>query len=367
MLLLTNRDIHEVLDMGECLAEIEAMAHEMAAGDSDGMGRTDTYTPSDGGAAPFHRWSVMSGTSRRRGYLVARTMSDMVSWPVVNGKRREDKFNTEPGTYCGLLFLYSTHNGAPLAIMHDGAMQHYRVAAGAGVGTAHLARPESETIGMIGAGGMARSYMDAFVRIRPIRRVRVYSPTPASRAAYASEMAERHGIEVTVVDDPREAVRGADIVALCVSAVEPVFFADWLEPGMHVVDVTRASTAADFVDSVDVAFRQGSPTPVMENLPPTATYARGGFLAWVAGTPEETAIIPRVPPNAETAALPDIGDLVSGRVPGRTSPGQTTFFHNVGSSGEGFAAVGAGIYERALERGIGTEIPTSWFLEDIRD
>jgi alanine dehydrogenase len=367
VLLLNNHDIHDVLDMGDCLEAIEGMAHEIAAGDSVGMGRTDTYTPSENSLAPFHRWSVMSGTSRRRGYLVARTMSDMVSWPVVDGKRREDKFNTEPGTYCGLLFLYSTHNGAPLAIMHDGAMQHYRVAAGAGVGTAHLAREESETVGMIGAGGMARSYLEAFVRIRPIRRVRVYSPTAASREAYATEMAERHGIEVLAVDDPREAVRGADIVALCVSAVEPVFFADWLEPGMHVVDVTRASTPPDFVDSVDVAFRQGTPTPVIEDLPPTAAYARGGFLAWIAGTTEEKSIIPRVPPNADTASLPNIGDLVSGRVPGRTSPEQTTFFHNVGSSGEGFAAVCAGIYERALERGLGHEIPTAWFLEDIRD
>jgi ornithine cyclodeaminase/alanine dehydrogenase-like protein (mu-crystallin family) len=180
-------------------------------------------------------------------------------------------------------------------------------------------------------------------------------------------MAERHGIEVIAVDDPREAVRGADIVALCVSAVEPVFFADWLEPGMHVVDVTRPSTPTDFVRSVDRAFWHGNPTPLVENLPPTATYARGGYLSWVAGSAEETAMIPRVPPNPDTFALPTLSDLVSGRVPGRTTPEQTTFFHNIGSIGEGFAAVSAGIYERALERGIGTEIPTSWFLEDIRD
>jgi ornithine cyclodeaminase/alanine dehydrogenase-like protein (mu-crystallin family) len=180
-------------------------------------------------------------------------------------------------------------------------------------------------------------------------------------------MAARHGIEVVAVDDPRDAVRGADIVALCVSAVEPVFFADWLEPGMHVVDVTRPSTPNDFVRSVDLAFWHGNPTPLVENLPPTATYARGGYLSWVAGSSEETAMIPRVPPNPETFALPTLADLVSGRSPGRTSPEQTTFFHNIGSIGEGFAAVSAGIYERAADRKIGTEIPTSWFLEDIRD
>lgn len=367
MLLLTNRDIHEVLDMQHCLGEIEQMCHEIAAADCVALGRTDIYTPSDGGPAPFHRWAVMTGTSRRRGYLCARTMSDMVSWPVVNGKRREDKFAIEPGTYCGLLFLYSTHNGAPLAIMHDGAVQHYRVGAGAGVATKYLAREDSETVGMIGSGGMARSYLEAFVRVRPIQSVRVYSPTQARREEYAEEMSAAHGIKVVAVDDPREAVRGADIVALCVSAVEPVFFADWLEPGMHVVDVTRPSTPADFVRSVDVAFWHGNPTPLIENLPPTATYARGGYLSWVAGSAEETAIIPRVAPNPETFALPTLAELLSGGRPGRTSPDQTTFFHNIGAIGEGFAAVGAGIYERALERGLGTEIPTSWFLEDIRD
>jgi ornithine cyclodeaminase/alanine dehydrogenase-like protein (mu-crystallin family) len=367
VLLLTNRDIHEVLDMGDCLDGIEEMAHELAAGDSVGLGRTDVYTPSDGGPAPFHRWAVMTGTSRRRGYLCARMLSDMVSWPTVNGKRREEKFAREPGTYCGLLFLYSTHNGEPLAILHDGALQHYRVGAGAGIGTKYLARTDSEVVGMLGSGGMARSYLEAFVRVRPIRHVRVFSPDPAHRNAYASEMADRHGIEVTAVETAEEAVRGTDIVALCVSAVEPVFWADWLEPGMHVVDVTRPCTPPDFVRSVDVAFWHGNTTPLVDPLPPTADYARGGFLSWIAGTPEETAEIPRVPPNADTFALPTLADLVSGRRPGRTSPQQTTFFHNIGSFGEGFAALAAGIYERSLDRGVGTEIPTSWFLEDIRD
>lgn len=367
MLLLTNRDIHEVLDMGDCLEAIEEITREIASGDSVALGRTDVYTPSDGGPAPFHRWAVMTGTSRRRGYLCARTMSDMVSWPIIDGKRREEKFAIQPGTYCGLLFLYSTHDGAPLAIMHDGAIQHYRVGAGAGVATAHLAREDSETIGMIGSGGMARSYLDALVRVRPIRRVRVYSPTERNRREYAREMSDRHGIEVTAVGGPREAVRGADIVALCVSAIEPVFSADWLEPGMHVVDVTRPSTPSDFVRSVDVAFWHGNPTPLIERLPPTATYARGGYLSWVAGSAEETAIIPRVPPNRETFALPTLADLLARRAPGRSSPEQTTFFHNIGSIGEGFAAVGGRIYERASEKGVGTEIPTSWFLEDIRD
>jgi alanine dehydrogenase len=367
MLLLTNREIEHLLTIPVCLDAIEGIYEEIAAGDSVDFGRMDLYTPSDRDSAPFHRWAVMTGNSRRGGYVCARMLSDMVAWPVVAGQRRETKWAREPGTYCGLLFLYSTHNGEPLAILPDGVAQHLRVGAAAGLGAKALSRPDSRTVGMLGSGGMARSYLEAFCHIRPIERVRVYSPTQANRERYAAEMRDRFGIEVTPVDSPREAVRGADIVALCVSAVEPVFEAEWLEPGMHVADLTAPSTRPEFARQVDVALWHGYPTPLVDPLPPTAMYARGGFLSWVAGSDAEKAAIPRVPPNPDRLRLPTLADLFSGRVAGRTSPSQTTFFHNVGAFGSLFVAVAAAAYERALEAGVGREIPTDWFLEDVRD
>ena len=367
MLLLTNRDIHDVLDMRDCIDWIQQIELEIADADAVNLPRSDVYTPSDQGAAPFHRFSVSAGSSRRREYLAVRMMSDMVSWPTVDGKRREEKHAVQPGTYCGFIILYSVRDGSPLAIIQDGLIQHYRVGAGAGVGARFLSREDSETVGMIGSGGMARSYLEAFVGVRSIRRVRVYSPNRANREAYAEEMAARHGIEVIAVDDARETVRGADIVALCVSTVEPVFFPEWLEPGMHVTDVTRPSTPKDFVRSIDVAYWHGNAALVVDDLPPTAAYARGGYLSWIAGTPDQTAEIPRVPAEPRTFNLPVLADLVAGRASGRTSPSQTTFFHNIGTSGQGFVALSGGIYERALEQSIGTEIPTSWFLQGIRD
>jgi alanine dehydrogenase len=367
MLLLTNREIEHLLTIPVCLDAIEGIYEEIAAGDSVDFGRMDLYTPSDRDSAPFHRWAVMTGNSRRRGYVCARMLSDMVAWPIVAGQRRETKWAREPGTYCGLLFLYSTHNGEPLAILPDGVAQHLRVGAAAGLGAKALSRPDSRTVGMLGSGGMARSYLEAFCHIRPIERVRVYSPTQANRERYAAEMRDRFGIEVTPVDSPREAVRGADIVALCVSAVEPVFEAEWLEPGMHVADLTAPSTRPEFARQVDVALWHGYPTPLVDPLPPTAMYARGGFLSWVAGTDAEKAAIPRVPPNPDRLRLPTLADLFSGRVAGRTSPSQTTFFQNVGAFGSLFVAVAAAAYERALEAGVGREIPTDWFLEDVRD
>jgi ornithine cyclodeaminase/alanine dehydrogenase-like protein (mu-crystallin family) len=291
----------------------------------------------------------------------------MVDWPVVAGQRRETKFAREPGTYCGLLFLYSTHNGEPLAILPDGVAQHFRVGAAAGLGAKALSREDSRTVGMVGSGGMARSYLEAFCHVRPIASARVYSPTVAHREAYATEMRERLGIEVEPVGSAQAAIRGADIVALCVSAVEPVFDAAWLEPGMHVADLTAPSTKPEFVRQVDLAFWHGYPTPILDHLPPTAMYARGGFLSWVAGSEAEKAAIPRVSLNRDRLNLPTLGDLFAGRAAGRTSPSQTSFFHNVGAFGSQFVAVAAAAYEAALAAGVGRQIPTDWFLENVRD
>ena len=367
MLLLSNADVARVLTIGGCLEAIQSVYGELASGDAVGMPRVDLYTPSGRADAPFHRWGVMAGASRASGYACARLKSDMVDWPVVAGRRRETKWAREPGTYCGFILLFSTRTGEPIALMPDGIAQHLRVGAAAGVGAKHLARADAAVVGMIGSGGMARSYLAAFRAIRPIRSARVYSPTVANRERYAREMAELHGIDVSPVEEPRSAVAGADIVALCVSALEPVFETAWLEPGMHVADVTRPSTPAGFVHAVDRAFWHGNPTPMLDPMPADAMYARGGYLSWVAGGPDAMAAIPHVAPDAALLGLPTLADLLAGRAVGRTSDDETTFFHNVGNVGAQFAAVAGLAYETALAAGIGGEIPTDWFLEDVRD
>ena len=74
----------------------------------------------------------------------------------------------------------------------------------------------------------------AFQVVRPIRHVKVFSPTKANRIRFAKEMSETLGIPVEPVDTAREAVRGVDILATCTDSMSPTFEAGWLEPGMHV-------------------------------------------------------------------------------------------------------------------------------------
>ena len=137
-------------------------------------------------------------------------------------------------------------------------------------------------------------------------------------------------------------MRGADIVCCCASAIEPVFFADWLEPGMTVIDVNRNSVEPGFLHAVDVAVRPGDATPYLEKPPPEAFYARGGYLGYVAGQPDDRALVPRVDLTPDIVDIPKLPDLMSGRVPGRTSPEQTAWFMNIGAIGPQFSAVTGG-------------------------
>jgi len=134
-----------------------------------------------------------------------------------------------------------------------------------------------------------------------------------------------------------------------------------------VTDVTWDETEPGFANAVDVAVKMGESTPHIENPPPGAFYAAHGFLGYVAGQPEEKAIIPRRPPREEILSMPSLADVISGKAKGRTSDDQTSWFLNLGVMGVQFAAVCAAVYNEAKKKGIGREIPTEWFTQSIRD
>jgi ornithine cyclodeaminase/alanine dehydrogenase-like protein (mu-crystallin family) len=330
------------------------------------MGRIDLYLPCERPES-YYRWAVMTGGSRRDGFVIARMLSDIVSWPGEKGEQRENKHCVQPGTYCGLLFMFSARDGMPVALINDGYLQHMRVAGGAGLGVKYLSRMDSRTVGMIGSGGMARSYLEAFIAVRPINKVKVFSTHRSNAEAYAKETSQKHGIEVEPVATAREAVKGSDIVSCCTSSIDPVFKTAWLEPGMHVTDVTWDETEAGFAHSVDVAIKMGESTPLLENPPPGAFYAAHGFLGYVAGQAGEKAIIPRRPPRAEILQMPTLADVIGRRAKGRTSDQQTSWFLNLGVMGVQFGAVCTAVYHAARKIGIGREIPTEWFTQSIRD
>ena len=155
----------------------------------------------------YYRWGTMEGASKELGVFAIRMKSDILYWPKdEQGYWKEEKYSTREGLYCGLVFLFSTRNAEPLAIINDGIIQHMRVGGGAGLGAKYLSREDSHTVGMIGSGGMARTYLEAFCSVRDIHKVKVFSPTKKNREAYAAEMTKKLEVDVKAVDRPEIAV-----------------------------------------------------------------------------------------------------------------------------------------------------------------
>jgi len=244
-----------------------------------------------------------------------------------------------------------------------------RVGGGAGLGAKYLARDDAHVVGMIGSGGMARTYLEAFTCVRDIRNVRVYSPTKVHREAYAREMGAKLAVEVEPVATAEEAVRGADIVATCTDSNLPVIEAEWLEPGMHVTNLGGAELPQGVYDRAEIIVRQGqSGLPVPADNDRLQMGRGHSPAAYIAGNDEE---MKRLPPAAGgeffgEGGYPSFVDLASGNVK-RTEPAQISLYLNGGNQGLQFAAVGALIYEKCRERELGRPLPTEWFLQDIRD
>jgi alanine dehydrogenase len=321
----------------------------------------------------------MEGASSE--YFAIRMKSDIVSWPKSDdGGWTEEKHCIEPGTYCGLIFLLSTKNGEPLALINDGILQHFRVGGGAGIGAKYLSREDSEVIGLIGSGGMARTFLEAFCCVRSIKECRVYSPTNGHKEAFAEEMSAKLGIEVIPVSNPREAIAGADIVSSATDSMVPVYDAAWLEPGQHVTNLGRREMPEEAISRFDVVVRQGVAGLQMKQSDIFQAERGHSPAAFIGGTPEQQHVIPAKNPSpgfggdspdfmdrGRGGDKPEFKDLVTGKCEGRTSKNQITFYRNVGNQGLQFSSVGGLVYEKILENEMGRDIPTDWLLQDIRD
>jgi alanine dehydrogenase len=365
MIFLTNEHIQQVLDMPTCLNAMEEAYRELNEQRAGYRPRIDFYVPQE---PHYYRWGTMEGASRKLGVFAIRMKSDMLAWEEQDGFMVEDKYCIRRGTYCGLIFLLSTRDAEPLALMNDGYLQHMRVGACAGIGTKYLSRKNAKVLAMIGSGGMARAYATAIREVRPIELMRVFSPTKANREKYAREMTEQLDIEVVAVDSPEKALKGADVVSLTTDSLEPVIKAEWLEPGMHINNVRNNETGPDVLKRADVRARLGTSTLLADRNAPGVTTGSDGMFGYIAGTEEEKEKIPLAPHHQ--IDNPDIGsipDIMAGRWVGRANDQQITFLNNQGTQGLQFAAVGGTAYNLAKARGLGHPLPLEWFTQNIRD
>jgi alanine dehydrogenase len=363
-LILGNDDVARTLTMRDTISLLESSYADLATGEAVCRPRVDIRIPT---SSPdrHYQWGTMEGGSTR-GYFAIRMKSDVIEERQGAGGRTQEKFAGRPGLFCGLVLLTSVETGEPLALINDGLMQHMRVGADGAIGVKHMARRDAAVVGMLGSGGMARSHIEAFLGVRPIRKLRVFSPTPAHRERFAAEVREKHGIEAEACESPAEIYRGAHIVAALTDSTTPVLEGARLEPGSHIVNVGGGGLPdAASLARIDRCLRFGtSPAPTDRD----DLVLDDEYLAWSA---RPDRIQGRGRRRGHGRALPgksvSLHEVVSGAKSGRLSDAEITWSERGNLQGVQFFALAAHVYEAARKMGLGRELPTEWLLQDIRD
>lgn len=341
----------------DCLHDLEVAYAEHTRGLAANRPRNHTFFPVEDEDHPGFRFRFKSqeGGNLSSGVWALRVTSDMAGLEALpNGGRRRRLLPVAPGgRFVGLVVLFSLRTLEPLAVLHDSHLQRLRVGATSALGIRELANARVRVAGLFGSGWQAASHLEYLLLVRPeVEEIRVYSPTPAHREAFAEHWTARTGRRVIAVPEPHDAVRGCQVVTCATATVDPCFDGSWLEPGTHVTAITSPDGTR----------------PVRRELD-DATFVRADVIVVLSREQvhhdDQVDILGPVQRGVHAwEDIHELGELLAGRCGGRTGTDQVTVFANNTGMGLQFAAVGAGVLRRAEELGLGREVPTEWFLEE---
>ena len=355
-LILSNEDIEQVLEMDELVPVLEEAYIELVEGRGGNRRRSDIVTPTSLREDGLYALKSMDGVIPKLGVGAIRLNSDILTFPTTGNEMRRVKVPAAPNNrYVGLVLLFSTHNGEPLMICPDGVMQRMRVGATNGIAAKYMAREDADSLAVLGSGRQAGAQVLAHAAVRDLNDVRVYSPNPDNRKAFAAEMSQALDLDVRVCETGEEACKGASMVTCATNAIMPVFFHDWLEPGMHIGTVRPGATEVekaawpdielfallDHDDNAEIIYTHG----VQVGEDKVGSYG--------------------VEQDDWHNNLPSLPQIINGDREGRINDEQCSCFLNNLGMGYQFAATGYVVYHKAKELGLGTELPTDMFTETV--
>lgn len=321
---ILGRDVLEsVLPPADVITAVEDAFRECAAGRCAALPR---------GVMPMGRHGIflsMVSALPRLGALGTKLVT------VVEGNRRRG-LPTVHASYV----LTDPESGAPLALMEAGFLTALRTGATSALASRHLARPDSRIVACFGAGPQARFQLLCLREVLPMTEVRVVGRDPDRARAFADAMRRDLGVDVRLAASPKAAVTGADVVTCATTSPRPVFSGLDLALGTHVDAVGAFRPSTREVDTVTVRKSR-----VVVDTFEGAWEEAGDLLI-----PIKARAITRRHVRAELA------QLVGGTRKGRTSPSEITLFKSVGFAPED-AVTARLAYDRALARGLGTEVP----------
>ena len=361
-LILSNDDVVQAFTMDDCLAALEKTYRHVAEGQALTGRRSDVMTPTEPyqGNEASYLLKIMNGADAKLGIAALRLTSEIMIWPEISGVRRRTKAPRAPNNrWVGLVMLFSTTTGEPLAIFPDGVMQKMRVAATSALGAKFIARQDATTVGLLGAGWQAGAHALALSKVRALKEIRVFSPTKERREKLCREMqeaiGETLGVMMTPVDTAKAAIENADIVQCATSAMENVYFKKWLTPGVHVATIRDGELEPAMIDAADV---------LVIHDPENMGHAHFKAIGGARNRDHENEASGRDGNDAWNTA-PSLSDIIAGKKTGRETDAQTSCFLNYRGFGVQFAGAGAAFLHNAKKMGLGNDLPTDWFTEDV--
>ena len=311
--------------MAEVIAAVEAAHVDMACGTAAQPAPGAMALPSGTGA-----FLTMTALADRQGLTAAKLLADI-----------PDNAARGLPVQRSVLMLASQETGFCEGILHGQIPTRLRTAAASAVATRHLARADATVLGLIGAGELAVAHVEALTHVCPVERIVFWTRNPETAARFASRIgAVDPHLAVAGLATPKAVFAEADVVCTLTPSREPIVQGAWFRPGQHInavgapprpdhreIDAAGMARGRVFLDSRETAFHES-----------------GDLLLAIA----EGALAPE-------DVGPEIGHVITGAAPGRTSSDEITLYNSVGIAMQDIA-IGALLLAKARAAGVGVKI-----------
>ena len=262
-------------------------------------------------------FAIMPAALGGHDYFGAKLVS---AFAAADGKRMHE----------GLVVLFDEETGKPVCTADAGEITEIRTGAASAVATDALARRDAKILAVLGTGKQARSHIEAISLVRDLSEIRLWSRTLQSAEALARDVSRNQNVSIKIVQTARDAVAGADIICTVTTANEPILHGAWVKPGAHVNVVGSSGPGPAEIDQELVAKSRFIADHREHVLAHGAEFLR----AKQAGAINDAHVVA------------EIGDVLSGAKPGRTSPDEITLYKSLGHAVQDIA-VTAWLYENA--------------------
>jgi alanine dehydrogenase len=341
-IIITDADAERLLSIPEAIEAMRLAFRDLAEGRAVNPPRL-RYSASTRDPARRYTANIHAGAVESAGVACVRAGSAFA--PTQTGDAR--KVNVADDVNYSIVILYDLRTGEPLAFMHETYLSGLRVGATSALAVSLAAREDAEVLGLFGTGMQAGPNCRCICAVRPIKRVKVFSPNPAHRSAFVEQMAGE-AFETIAVGDPREVVRGAHVIACTTNSKVPVLNGEWLEPGQMVVTIANSDVINARHEVDETTFARASEIIIndWESVETNRQVELSGPIA--------RGLVKR-------ENVHELGDIVAGTVKLKRDPSGIVFYKNNTGLAMQFAACGAILHRKLLAEGTNRTIPTEWF------